>query len=132
MLSVRLGEWGHDVAGYVVHVPHYLSEFDNPAAARSLVKGVQASTDLVFDVAELDEAARKHESRVAEHLEENPEVATLVAGLEQQYDTFRAAEQSGKSLLAEGAALPTGDELGAEFERFLADLDGPDQPKEGN
>ncbi|WP_110205444.1 PAC2 family protein [Nocardioides daejeonensis] len=132
MLSVRLGEWGHDVTGYVVHVPHYLAEFDNPAAARALVQGIQASTDLVFDLADLDQAAQAHDRRVAEHIEGNPEVATLVEGLEQQYDAFRAAEESGRSLLAEGTELPTGEELGAEFERFLAGLDGPDQPREGN
>src|SRR5690606_18412151 len=132
MLSVRLGEWGHDLSGHVVHVPHYLADFENPAAARELVRGVQECTDLVFDVAELDEAARHHDARVAEHIAENPDIATLVEGLERQYDTFRAAEDSGQNLLAEGRELPTGDEIGAEFERFLANLDGPDPSKDGN
>lgn len=132
MLSVRLGEWGHDLSGHVVHVPHYLADFENPAAARELVRGVQECTDLVFDVAELDEAVRHHDARVAEHIAENPDIATLVEGLERQYDTFRAAEDSGQNLLAEGRELPTGDEIGAEFERFLANLDGHDPSKDGN
>lgn len=132
MLSVRLGEWGYDVSGHVVHVPHYLAELDSPTAAGLLVQGVQESTGLAFDRAELDAAARDHQARIAEHLAENPEVAALVEGLERQYDTFRAAEDSGRNLLAEGRELPTGEELGAEFERFLAGLDGPDSSKEGN
>ncbi len=45
--------------------------------------------------------------------------------LERQYDAFERAEESGSSLLARDQPLPTGEELGKEFERFLAGLDGP-------
>ena len=40
---------------------------------------------------------------------------------------FERAEDGGNSLLATDQPLPTGDELGAEFEQFLAGLDGPDE-----
>jgi hypothetical protein len=54
----------------------------------------------------------------------------VVAGLEQQYDSFHrpeSAEGTGSTLpLAEERDLPTGEELGAEFERFLAGLDRRD------
>ncbi len=132
LLAVRLEQWGHDLTGFVVHVPHYLAEFDHSSAARSLLEGLQSVTDLVWETHSLDRAVEEQDRRIAQHLEENPDVAGLVAGLEQQYDTFRAAEQAGSSLLAEGRELPTGDELGAEFERFLAGLDDPDEPREGN
>ncbi len=132
LLAVRLEEWGHDLTGFVVHVPHYLAEFDHSSAARSLVSGLQSVTDLVFDLGVLNAAVTEQDERIAKHLDGNADVAALVAGLEQQYDTFRAAEQAGNSLLAEGKKLPTGDEIGAEFERFLADLDGPDSTREGN
>ena len=45
----------------------------------------------------------------------------VVAGLEQQYDAFEAGRAG--SLLAEDRELPTGEQIGAEFERFLAGLD---------
>ncbi len=49
----------------------------------------------------------------------------MVAALENQYDAFVAAQES-RSLLARDEDLPSGDELGAEFERFLAEqADGP-------
>jgi len=48
-----------------------------------------------------------------------------VAGLEQQYDAFTRADESG-SLLAPDQELPTGDEIGEQVERFLAGLDGPE------
>jgi hypothetical protein len=48
-----------------------------------------------------------------------------VAALERQYDAFERAEESGTSLLAQNQPLPTGEEIGQQFEQFLAGLDGP-------
>ena len=44
-------------------------------------------------------------------------------GLEQQYDAVAGAETRG-NLVAEPAELPSADELGADFERFLAEREG--------
>jgi hypothetical protein len=52
-------------------------------------------------------------------VEASPEVAQVVAALERQYDAFIAAQEN-RSLLTRDGDLPSGDELGAEFERFLA------------
>jgi len=30
LLEVRLGEWGHDMLGFVAHIPHYLAQLDYP------------------------------------------------------------------------------------------------------
>ncbi len=49
----------------------------------------------------------------------------MVRALEQQYDAFERAEESGDSLLAGDEPLPTGEEIGQQFEQFLAGLDGP-------
>jgi hypothetical protein len=43
--------------------------------------------------------------------------------LERQYDAFVAAQEN-RSLLDRDDELPSGDELGAEFERFLAQQTG--------
>ena len=50
----------------------------------------------------------------------------MVRSLEQQYDAFQRAEESGSSLLAGDQPLPTGEEIGQQFEQFLAGLEGPD------
>ena len=47
----------------------------------------------------------------------------MVTALERQYDAFVAAQEN-RSLLARDEDLPSGDELGAEFERFLAQQTG--------
>lgn len=129
LLEIRLGEQGHDMTGYVAHVPHYLAQFDYPQAALVLLQGVEDSAGLSFDLDALKVAAGEREQEVAEYLTEHPEVAEVVAGLEQQYDAFVRAEESGSSLLAEDEPIPSGEEIGAQFERFLAGLDGPDDPR---
>lgn len=123
LLEIRLGESGHAMTGWVAHVPHYLQGTDLPEAARVLLVGVEDSTGLSFDLDPLKVAAEQRLAEIAEHLEENPEVAELVAGLEQQYDAFQRG--ADESLLASEQPLPTGEELGEQFERFLAGLDGP-------
>jgi hypothetical protein len=126
LLEVRLAETSHDMTGYVAHVPHYLAQFDYPQAALSLLEGVEDSTGLSFDLDGLKVAAEEKQREITSYLEDNPDVATVVAGLEQQYDAFLRSERSGSSLLAEDAPMPTGDEIGEQVERFLAGLDGPD------
>ena len=55
----------------------------------------------------------------------------MVTALESQYDAFVAAQEN-RSLLARDEDLPSGEELGAEFERFLAQHieDSKDGPSE--
>ena len=110
LLELRLGEWGHAALGYVAHVPHYL----------------EIGGRLTVDLSLLRTAADAREAEIAQYLSDNEEVARVVAGLEQQYDAFQEAEDTGSSLLAGDQPLPTGEELGREFEPFLAGLDGPD------
>ena len=127
MLEVRLGEWGHDAMGFVAHVPHYLSQADYPAAGAKVLECLEVVSGLQWDLEPMNRAARGREVEIAQHIADSPEVAEVVNGLEQQYDAFSRADDSGLPL-AEERDLPTGDELGAEFERFLAGLDDDDRP----
>ena len=127
LLEIRLGEWGLDALGFVAHIPHYLAQMEYPQAALVLLEHLEIGGRLTIDLGELREAADITESEVARYLESHEEVGDVVRGLEAQYDSFRAAEAAGSSLLAEDGALPTGEEIGSAFEAFLADLD--DRPK---
>jgi hypothetical protein len=126
LLELRLGEWGHDALGYVAHVPHYLAQLDYPSAAIALLEHVERGGRLTIDLSALRVDAETRKNEIAQYLSSNDEVGDVVAGLEQQYDAFRAAEDSGASLLAADQPMPTGEELGKEFEQFLAGLDRPD------
>lgn len=126
LLEIRLGEWGHAAMGFVAHVPHYLAQLDYPLASAVLLEQVEIAGRLTIDLSGLHAEAADKEAEIAAYLEANQEVAEVVAALERQYDAFERAEESGTSLLAADQPLPTGEEIGAQFEQFLAGLDGPD------
>ena len=126
LLELRLGEWGHPAVGFVAHIPHYLAQLDYPAASISLLEHVERAAWLTVDLSGLRAEADDREAEVSRYLAANDDVAEVVAALEQQYDTFERAEDSGRGLLATDQPLPTGDEIGAQVEQFLAGLDGPD------
>ncbi len=127
LLELRLGEWGHDACGFVAHIPHYVAQYGYPEAASAMLREVSTLTGLVWDTAVLDSAADERRAEIAAQVDDSDEIRAVVQGLEQQYDAFHRA---GTNLLddADGQALsagdlPTGDELGAQFEQFLAGLD---------
>ena len=126
LLELRLGEWGHPALGFVAHIPHYLAQLDYPAASISLLEHVERAAWLTVDLSGLRAEADDREAEVSRYLAANDDVAEVVAALEQQYDTFERAEDSGRGLLATDQPLPTGDEIGAQVEQFLAGLDGPE------
>ena len=126
LLEVRLGEWGHAAQGFVAHIPHYLAQLDYPKASAALLEQVEKAGRLTIDLSDLLVEAEEREGEIARYLAANDEVNDVVLALEQQYDGFERAEESGSSLLAEDQPLPTGEEIGQQFEQFLAGLDGPD------
>lgn len=130
LLEYRMAQHGHDVVGFTVHVPHYLTQTDYPAAAEALLSHVAKSGSLQLPLAALAAAATEVNAKVEEQVSGSSEVAQVVEALERQYDAFIAAQEN-KSLLARDEDLPSGDELGAEFERFLAQQAGDKKSKEG-
>lgn len=119
LLEYRMAQHGHEAVGYTVHVPHYLAQTDYPAAAEALLNQVARSAGLQIPLGSLAEAAESVQTKIDEQVQDSPEVAQVVAALESQYDAFVTAQEN-RSLLARDEDLPSGDELGAEFERFLA------------
>lgn len=117
LLEYRLGQMGHDAAGYVVHVPHYLAQIDYPTAALALLDAVVDRTDLRLDLEELrlrqGTAIAEIEQQIADQ-----DGGELLNGLEEQYDAFTRG--AAESLLASDEELPSGDELAKQFEQFLA------------
>ena len=123
LLEFRLAQHGHEVVGFTVHVPHYLSQTDYPPAAEALLAEVARTGALQIPLAALAEAGAEVHTKINEQVDASAEVAQVVAALERQYDEFVAAQEN-RSLLARDEDLPSGDELGAEFERFLAQQNG--------
>ncbi|WP_433431305.1 proteasome assembly chaperone family protein [Nonomuraea sp. CA-141351] len=122
LLELRLGAQGHDALGYAVHVPHYLSQAEYPTAAVTALEAVTRGTGLVFPMDPLRDAARRTMTEIEEQISASTELSTAIKGLEQQYDAFAAGAER-ENLMAESTPMPTGDELAAQFERFLAERD---------
>ncbi|WP_035849392.1 PAC2 family protein [Kitasatospora azatica] len=121
LVEYRLAEAGHDVLGFAVHVPHYVARSPYPAAAVLILEAVQSASGLVLPGQELRERVGEVYADIEEQLAQgDDELSSAIRGMEGQYDAVAGAE-SRESLLAEAAELPSADELGRQFEQFLAD-----------
>ncbi|MCZ2820658.1 PAC2 family protein [Modestobacter sp. VKM Ac-2977] len=126
LLELRLGEAGVDALGIAAHVPHYLTQATYPAASLTLLEHLTQLTGLLVPTETLREAAEAHRTEVDEQIARSSENTAVVSALEEQFDSFTASrEETG--LLGFGGEMPSGDELGAQIERFLAEQDG-DRP----
>lgn len=123
LLEFRLGEAGFDSMGFAVNVPHYLAHLDYPGAAATLLGCVARAGALELPADSLEEAAELARVAVDEQVASSDQFMSVVRALEQQYDEIVAGR--GRSLLADGARLPTADEIGPEFEQYLSQQPDP-------
>jgi predicted ATP-grasp superfamily ATP-dependent carboligase len=130
LLEFRFGQAGRDAAGFAVHIPHYLAQATYPAGAVRLLESVTGLTGLSVPDDALREAARRTDAEINRQVEASTEVAEVVQALERQYDEVAEAG-AAQGLLADAAEnMPTADELGEQFERFLAEQQGPANPQD--
>jgi predicted ATP-grasp superfamily ATP-dependent carboligase len=123
LLELRLGESGHDAIGFAVHVPHYLAQAPYPAAAVTALEAVIATTGLALPVAPLRERAELADAEITRQVEGSDEIKSLVHALEEQYEAFAGASERDSLLADDSGNLPTAEELGAQFQQFLAQQD---------
>ena len=117
LLEYRFGQRGLDAAGYVVHVPHYVAGVEYPPGAVALLDAIVDRTGLQLDYGRLKAAQDATMADISAQIAEQ-DSGDVLSGLEEQYDAF--ARGAAQSLLAEENAIPTGEELADQFERFLA------------
>ncbi len=119
LIELRMGEASRPAVGFAVHVPHYLAHASYPTAAVALLAAVERATGLDLPSEALREASAVTDAEIARQVASSEEVTEVVRSLEEQYDAYNA----GRSDLLAGQPenMPTADELGAQFERFLAE-----------
>ena len=120
VLEIRLGEWGHDALGYVAHVPQYVAQVEYPSASVALLEAVAHRTGLQFDLEELRLQQAETVADIHKQVEEQ-DGGEVLAGLERQYDQMNRS--ATEPLVADESELPTPEEIGEQFEQFLAQLD---------
>jgi len=125
LVELRLGEVGHDAMGFVVHVPHYLARMEYPESSRGLLEHLARSSGLELPVDALLPAAQRVLDEVNERLARSPQSMKVVTNLEEQFDAVMTDSQRRSLLPADAGPLPTGDEIAAELEQFLAEQDSP-------
>ncbi len=103
--------------GLWARVPHYVAAMRYPAASAALVEGVNRLTGLNFDTSELHEHAEETRQRIDELTSANPDHREMVRLLEYHVDSEQDGFQDNPDF--QFGALPTGDEIAAELEKYL-------------
>ncbi|MDO5663159.1 MAG: PAC2 family protein, partial [Brachybacterium sp.] len=124
LLERELGRAEHAALGYAAQIPHYLTRSDFPAGALALLRRVSTATGLELPLVELGDLTDAASNALSESLSDNEEVGGIVTTLEQQYDAMR--DETGGAGIATTMDMPTADEIGDHFERFLARHDDDD------
>jgi len=128
LLEYKLGKTGLSTTGFVLLVPHYLADNEVPAAALAGLELITAATGLVFPTDEIRERSVKFEAKVNAQLDDNAELAKLVATLEQSYSSGTGPSRSpiGKPQVAP----PNADQIAEELEKYLANMSKEDPTSE--
>jgi predicted ATP-grasp superfamily ATP-dependent carboligase len=108
-------ETGLPALGLWAQVPHYAAAMPYPAASLRLLEGLFDVAGLRFDTADLDRQAKATSSRLDALIADSDEHRELVHQLELHVDQPAEGDPDAISDIE----LRSGDELAAEFERFL-------------
>jgi predicted ATP-grasp superfamily ATP-dependent carboligase len=108
VVQYQLGQRGIPAYGLWAQVPQYVSGSPSPPAVRALLGRIAELGQLTIDLGPLDAKCEEYTTRVEEGLSQRQDVADMVDRLE-----------------AATGAMPSGDELVSEIERFLRSQ--PDQ-----
>ncbi len=119
LLEYRLSEIGLPTIGYVMLVPHYLSESEYPQAALKALEHISSATGLVFPTDSIREDSAEFATKLEGQLAKNDDLQKLVANLEQGYAT-NAGGPSRAPIAKPSSKMPTAEEIAAELEDFLA------------
>ena len=124
LVELRLGQAGHDAMGFTVHVPHYLARIEYPESARGLLEHLARNSGLDLPVEALLPAAQRVLTEVNDQIARSAASMSVVASLEAQFDAGTGAFNRPPLPPIDVDRLPTGEEMAAELEQFLAEQDG--------
>lgn len=119
LIEYKLQQRDISTIGYVLLVPHYLSDSDYPAAGVAALEHLMSATGLVFGTDELREANREFLTKLNNQVAESEDLQRMVANLEQGYAQTNVGP-SKSPLHRKQKLVPDADSLAAELEDFLA------------
>ena len=98
-------------------VPHYIAATPNPKAALALVRKLEGLVGVAVDASEMETAAADYERQVNVAVQSDPDVQAFVERLEQA---------AGEEADDEPTALPSGETIARDLQRFLRQRGGDD------
>ncbi len=119
VLEHALTEAGVASLGIWVQVPHYVSAMSYPGASVALLDGLREVTGISIGAGDLARESDIQRARIDQLVAGNDEHGSMVRTLEAAFDAL--VGDDGTTMGA--AELPSGDDIAAEFERFLRDQD---------
>ena len=111
-LELAFGDIGTPVVSLWARVPHYVAGMPFPEASAVLIEGLASVAGLSLDSSALRRAADSSRRQVDQLISDNAEHQAMVRQLEESID---ASEGNAMGV----DAVPSGDEIAAELERFL-------------
>lgn len=123
-LEMKMTKEGFETAGFTAHVPHYIAASEYPAAVVRLLQAVEETAGISIPLQALERESEKIQRELEDQVDDSGEIAAVVHALEAQYDqeASRYRERHDRGLLSPDGNVPTGDEIGAELEKFLAQV----------
>ena len=120
LLEVLFTENGIDTVGFGVNIPQYISEVDLPQGTLTALEHVGMAAHLSLPTEDLREAARHVHSQINDQVKQNPEIGRMITTMEENYDeNFRTSDIAVPLSRRDAHNVPSRDEIGALFERFL-------------
>lgn len=119
LLEYRLTQLGLPTVGFVLLVPHYLSESEYPSAALKAFEQITIATGLVFPTDEIRDSSVIFDAKINQQVAENGDLAKMVNQLEAGY----LSESSGPiraPMSKPKQQMPSADEIANELEDYLA------------
>lgn len=119
LIEFELSKVNVPIIGFVLLVPHYLSDSEYPQAAVTAFEQISAATGLVFRTDPLREEGSRFLRKIAKQMEENQDLQRMVQNLEQGYNSAENAPMRTQ-MVKPPARVPSAEEIAAELEDFLA------------
>ncbi|MGF6823356.1 hypothetical protein M2317_002269 [Microbacterium sp. ZKA21] len=125
LLEFRFVERGDRVAGFVLLVPHYLAETENPDAVIAAADRLMSATGLVLTMDAVHADREAFVKKVDDQVVASDELSQMLTTLEHRYDAYMAGYDPTDTDRTDAGGfserdLPSADELAAELERYLA------------
>jgi hypothetical protein len=119
LLEFRFAEEEFPTVGFVMLVPHYLSDLSYPQSAIKAFEQISSATGLVVPTDSLREAANKFTDDLNRKISDNPELAKLVSSLEDGFSS-EDSNSRGPRIQSPKTELPSADQIASELEDYLS------------